>query len=334
MKRHIFLGVVKMSIANLLLILAGCTAYAPTTTLSSENLPVVSTIIVSRVSSTSTPMVATQTPLVVPTLSPTPVTTPTPTILPVATETPVAIPTPPNGEIREQVLWLFETNNGCLLPCWWGITPGQTEWSVAEAFLNRFDLYIQKSSWGLPSTLGLVYYVPLIPLLPEVFTKDYTEPWILVRDNLVERIKIDVSIGASAPDYFTQYALSSFLTTYGQPTEVWLATYPSSFEYNELPFRVVLFYQEQGIVALYDDNGVRQEAVVHGCPQQDLVKALSLWSPALNLTFEEAISYLAVFNYHYLSLEESTTMDIATFYEVFKNPDNTTCLETPANLWP
>jgi hypothetical protein len=131
-----------------------------------------------------------------------------------------------------------------------------------------------------------------------------------------------------------QYMLDTFLRTYGEPTEVWLSTYSGPFEHNDLPFRVLLVYPLQGIAALYSDNGIKQGEATHGCPQQDPVSVLSLWDPLLDLSFEEIKNSSAAFNVDFLSLEESTGMDMTTFYETFKNPDNTTCLETPANLWP
>ncbi len=35
-----------------------------------------------------------------------------------------------------------------------------------------------------------------------------------------------------------------------------------------------------------------------------------------------------------MPLAQATEMDIETFYQTFKNPNNTECLETPAELWP
>jgi hypothetical protein len=35
----------------------------------------------------------------------------------------------------------------------------------------------------------------------------------------------------------------------------------------------------------------------------------------------------------YRSLEEATEMSIEQFYQIFVQPDNQTCLETPADLW-
>ena len=239
------------------------------------------------------------------------------------------ISTPVGDGEREQILWLYETNNNCQLPCWWGIVPGQTEWQVAEDFLNRFDKNIYRAS----SPPEGMYYSVSIPLPLEIFIEEQTELSVLAQNNIIEIIDTRVSIGDTPPGYLTQYELSVFLTTYGQPSEVWLSTHSSPFEHDELPFSVALLYRDQGIVALYSDNGIKQGDMIHGCPQHNPATALSLWSPAQNITLEGVISGFAVFNRDFLPLEESTEINAVTFYEVFKVPDNTTCLETPANLW-
>ncbi len=255
--------------------------------------------------------------------------TTTQTIQPTADNEQAPIPTPPGKGLKEQVLWLYETNNGCQLPCWWGIVPGQTEWQTAKKLLSRFDQDIYQSS----SASDEISYGINIPLPLEVFAEDRTDLNIFVRDGIVEIIDTHVSIGDTPSDYLSQYALSTFLTTYGQPAEVWLSTSFAPFEHNELPFDVLLFYPEQGIMALFSDNGVKEGGVIRGCPQQDPVRFLSLWSPTLGLTFEEVKNGVSVYNVDHLPLEETTLLSIPEFYETFKNPDNLTCLETEAELW-
>lgn len=315
--------------ASLLVIFAGCTVSSAAPTPLSEEPSGISTIVASHTpSATRTLIPGTQMPSPTPTLTSTPSPTPVPTDQPTVTETPIAIPTPPGTSLTEQVLWLYETNNGCQLPCWWGITPGQTEWSIAEEFLNRFDEDIYSTS----STPGRAYYGVLIPLPTKVFGEDWSELGIVVQNGVINHIRTRVSMSNTPPGYLTQYTLSTFLTTYGQPAEVWLSTY--SAPYSDLPFQVVLFYPALGIAASYGSNGIKQGEVVSACPQQGLVGFLSLWDPSLALTFEEVKSSAAVYNVDFLSLEDSTEMDVTTFYETFKNPDNSTCLETPAHLWP
>ena len=73
----------------------------------------------------------------------------TPTLTPLLTNTPTSKPTPtrfPPEQAELMVLDLLENNGGCLLPCWWGIVPGQTTWEEAHDLLMpiTFDyIYIE-----------------------------------------------------------------------------------------------------------------------------------------------------------------------------------------------
>jgi hypothetical protein len=232
-------------------------------------------------------------------------------------------------EVTQQVLWLFETNNGCLLPCWWGIVPGQTEWQTASDFLREFDRFPREVTLAS----GFTYYGVNIPLPPEIFFIDKMELGILTSAGVIEEITTDVSNENISKGYLTQYSLSSFLTTYGRPTEVWLFTYPAPFAQDELPFTFVLFYSDQGILASYTIDGTINGEVVQGCPKDEPVSFLSLWSPDLDLTFEQAIDGTSVLELDYKSLNDSTEISVDEFYESFKVPENTTCLETLADLW-
>lgn len=306
------------------LLLSGCSPTLPAPPTSDDTLPATTRIPASRYPSTPILLSATKTPPA------TPDSTPTITVSPVpASATPHPIPTPPGDEATEQVLWLFETNNGCQLPCWWGITPGETEWSTAEEFFNTFVPSVYISS----STPDQVVYEPVIPLPTTVFAEERMNLGVVVRNGIVEYINSRVSIGNTPPGYLTTYLLPEFLGAYGQPAEVWLSTYPAAFENNELPFVIVLFYPEQGIAVLYFAFGSREGEIVRGCPQQGPASFLSLWHAPLNYAFADIQKRAAVYNADFLALEEATALDVNTFYETFKDADNTTCLETPAALW-
>ena len=328
MKNDKFLIVLKVyvDVVGIILALVGCTATSMVST------PTIESVAVSSIppTHTSTPLPITQQPSAMPefTLTPTNIPTPIPTLEPTATETPFVIATPQGTNAQEQVLWLLETNNSCQLPCWWGITPGQTTWEAAQQFLDTFVSNIQSVS-----SPQLANYSPAIPLPSEAYeiSNEYasnTYPIYTVRNGIVEEILTEVSIGDTPAGYLTPYLLPTFLTTNGPPSEVWLFTYSSPFEENDLPFIVVLSYPKKGIIALYSDNGVREGEVVRGCPQEDPVSILKLWDPGMNLTFEQIKSGSSSIgaDRDYVSLEEATGMDVTTFYETFKNPDNTLCL--------
>lgn len=331
MEKDKFLIALKVYVFGIILALMGCTAASTVSTPTKESIAVIS------IPPTHTSLPSTQQPSAMPEFTPTPTNTqtPIPTLEPTATETPAVIATPQGTNAQEQVLWLFETNNNCQLPCWWGMIPGQTTWDAAKQFLETFVSNIQSVSGP-----QLVNYSPVIPLPSEAYeiNNEYASnmyPIYTVRNGIVEEILTEVSIGDTPPGYLAPYLLPTFLTAIGPPSEVWLFTYSSPFEENDLPFIVVLSYPEKGILALYSDNGVREGEDVRGCPQEDPVSILKLWDPDMNLTFEliKSGSSSIGADRDYVALEEATGMDAVTFYETFKNPDNTLCLETPANLW-
>src|SRR5690606_3458586 len=106
MKYPIFVyPVVKFII--IFLLLSGCSTAMPVPT-PEDDRSVTTRILASRSPSTRTPLPATETPLLVP--DPTPIITIS-SVPPSVTPNP--IPTPPGDEATQQVLWLFETNNGC-----------------------------------------------------------------------------------------------------------------------------------------------------------------------------------------------------------------------------
>jgi hypothetical protein len=68
------------------------------------------------------------------TATPLPAATVTPTTVP-ATATSSPSPTLSPDEALATVTTLYETNNDCLLPCWWGFTPGISVWTDVKAAL-------------------------------------------------------------------------------------------------------------------------------------------------------------------------------------------------------
>lgn len=336
MKLYKFLFVVILFVVIFLIVLSGCTASDTSAVIASrEAVSSAATIPATRapLEQTSPPTMVTQTAVLVPGHTPTASMTPMPTAIPTieatVTETPTPTPTLTNTELRQLALELLENNNGCQLPCWWGITPGQTDWETAYKLIGIFDL--------VPNRVVInsdhVVYRPIIPFPIGVFEYNEAAHSYSVRNGIVESIEMPVSRGDVFDGYLTQYTLPRLLDTYGTPAEVWVSTYRAAFENDDLPFFTVLFYPEQGIIASYSSNGVRQGDFVQGCPQENPVSYLVLMPPDTNQTFEQAVGESSAFNMDYLSLEEATGMDVATFYETFKNPDNTTCLETPADLW-
>jgi hypothetical protein len=263
---------------------------------------------------------------IIPTLTPLPFPSNTSTLTPTniqATWTP--LPTLSLEEARAYVVELLDTNLGCRLPCWWGITPGQTTWQAAKSFLDRFVLHIgiggDNISFSAYVRVPLPYEVPYANELSQTYT---------IQEGIVEEIKV------YNWDFATHYYLPEFLNTYGQPEEVWVRTYRQ--DHRGEPFELALFYPSQGILMNTPGGGGGgiEGNILRNCLRGMNWPFLYLWSPENQMTFIEAQRrYLSdPGEGYYLPLYDATGMTVEEFYENFRDPDTTTCLETPLDLWP
>lgn len=260
------------------------------------------------------------------TVSPTPTTTKTvtPTLDP-STPTPLPptwtpLPTLDPEEARELVSKLLQDNGGCLLPCFWGMTPGITTWDEAKSFLETFtrvDTFKSSTS---------IYIAAQIPFPVYLGTVDHD--YAFIENKLVS---IEAYNGKLAPIFF----LPEFLRTYGLPTGIYIRTFREE-EQNSWPFLVDLFYQEKGILMEYSGgNLIEKGNFLENCLEGLNSPFLYLWSPEQKLTFEEATRmFLDTENFpEPVPLNEATGVDIETFYEGILDSE-VFCLQTPKEFWP
>ncbi len=289
----------KLVVSLLMFVIVGCST--PSTSL---------------VTPAPTPILVTFTPAPTATIQP-PKLTSSPTLTPSVMPLPTLLPT----EAAALALELLRNNAGCRLPCWWGFTPGQTDWQTAEDFLSTFASKIYSSG---PADKSFEVYIHV----PEQISPGPLIHTYKVQNGIIERI------GVKTGNSFS-YWLHTLLSTYGQPTEVWIRTFNESRD-GYLPFFVVLFYSDQGIMVRYEDPlGKIKGEEVEGCPQKYLHPWIFLWTPKHRVSFAEAISWtLGVGEQsQYLPLEEATGMDIEKFHQTFKESNNEQCLKTPIALW-
>jgi hypothetical protein len=233
------------------------------------------------------------------------------------------LPTLPPDKAQAFVLELLKSNAGCLLPCWWGITPGKTSWEEAKSFLESFTILDGINE--VNDELSFSYFQ--IP-----FPKDMgsIEHVYVIRMGIVDEIK--VYNGKLAPSY----NLVDMLTTYGQPDYVLVSAY---YEPRHTNYMVALavFYLHQGILVTYYDSHVEIIGEkIKVCPQSAQSPYLDLWSPSYTMSDQEIIKrFLDTKNWPpYHSLTEATGMNLETFYNMFTNKNNITCLNIPVELWP
>jgi hypothetical protein len=239
---------------------------------------------------------------------------------------------------RQLILDLLNNNAGCRLPCWWGITPGETSWAQAEHFLESFAEKIyevpkdEKTNLLGERSLTLhLYAVEYETPDPESLVFTGTRFGVIgigVENGLVSYI---TSGDASFAQYNNtpHYLLPHLLEIYGVPTEV--IVYVETGGADLMEFWIGAMY-EQGIIAQYDYDLNWADGQYRACPQY-VEPSLSLWAPndqqLLAMFVGDMKRHLGS-----VTLQQATGMNLETFYETFKNPDNTTCLYSPMTLWP
>jgi len=270
-----------------------------------------------------TPSQVTLTPIFIPTELPIPPATlmsSTNRHIPSQTPIPTASSTLMPEEMHMLVTELLENNNGCRLPCWWGLRPGETDWQVTRAFLSQFDgdMYIT----GRPGQLRAAYIQ--IPMVEKMLSFGEIQIAVTIQDEIIENMTIS---DFKSPTY----QLPEFLEVYGPPDEIWLSTF---FDVGDMfPFVVDLFYSN-GIIVSYSTYGELKGDSIQGC--LDLGPSLRLWEAKEELTFREAAKMFRIDleGTPTLPLEEATGLDVETFYNLYKAPNTATCIETPTELWP
>ncbi|MBM3153515.1 MAG: hypothetical protein FJZ96_15130 [Chloroflexi bacterium] len=169
-----------------------------------------------------------------------------PTFTPTSVVTPFPYPlsTLPASEIQSLVLELLSTNDGCLLPCWWGITPGFSKWLNVRSIIEPLASDVDYVEAVVPDRF--VVYISIFEL-PDSITRSYIDIRIVVDQGTVVKISVHGFEGSPT------WRLPAMLEDYGPPDEVWLHTYRSYRDINP-PMDVLLFYQNRGILARYPSS--------------------------------------------------------------------------------
>ena len=269
------------------------------------------------------------------TKSPLPTTTPDSTATPAITSTPFVLPTPvptitPTLTVDDKVTLihnLFMNNAGCLLPCWWGIVPGQTTWLDAK-----------KSIMMLVNRIVPVYYesnfVGAEIDFPNVETTNPLHLVIAVESGVVQFIVSDVVSVSS-------YSLSAILTTYGQPSEVWLRSQSyTNPETGTLWVSIYLWYPVYGFILGYSQpySNMANDGTITSCLGVETRMKIAIWEPnQVNmLNYMQAAQKITWFrpSGYELPLEEATNLTLETFYNTYQDPSMAPCFQTPKEIWP
>ena len=259
-----------------------------------------------------------------------PANTPTMAATRISVDTPTIIwtvlPTLPATSAARMVEELLRNNAGCLLPCWWGIYPGQP-WATAQHFLAPIVSSIGQGGVSIETAKGIE--VERTNFSVKYPVPNHTSPGgavFSVTNNQIEHIWVRPALGLEQ-----SYQLHQLLSTYGAPSEVYLQT-SIDVPVSPLPFRLALWYAELGVLALYEfkvDRVVNEQ--IWGCPEP-VGPQLWLWAPEDPKEFYDFLPR-GHDSPEFLPLESATGMDPAAFLVNFSSVPDTECIKTDIDLW-
>ncbi len=211
----------------------------------------------------------------------------------------------------------MQDNAGCRLPCWWGIVPGESSWESTRHLLERFT-GIERAGYDFGEENSQSY-------IAFFFNPGQGENSTTAFFNIQGDVVQIMSIGKEATQY--SFLLHQLLADYGKPDAILFGNHGAGYQYQN--HTLALIYYEQRILAaflLQVDTAIQPlETCIAVSP------VLLVWSDSLMWTEEQALANIPTYSNMQErplpSLEETTDMDVQTFYELFKNPDIEPCLE-------
>lgn len=300
----------------LLFLVSGCVDRRPGTLPQTESPSQIFTEVVSPTSTkeNATPL----NPITVPTSSVTPSLTPLPTL--------ISSPTAIQYSQQEVMNWLKEImrdNGGCQLPCWWGIEPGQTTWSEAQALLFPYASLIDEIEGENKLFTGVFFFAP-----PPDISLSMIYLGFEVDEEIVQGILVD------GIDEAQSFDLPTLMDRLGQPSSVWVNGYSGSAnDFGPRQMSIHIFYAEKGLLAQYEaPSGTEENGILRNCVE--FGPDLDLYQPNPNISYQVAQQKLGLhIQFPYLPSKIAIGMDTSTFYEQFKAPNQNICFESPVEIW-
>ena len=287
----------------------------------SQHIPVIlASLLLLTACSPSTISAASPTAPITPTATPAATSLASPSIPPTSTLTP--IPTLPPEQAQALILDLLQNNGGCRLPCFWGITPGETTLRDAYAFLSSLSSYIHATFEGAGNEGLIVRY----PVPKEISTSESMSLILDATGGIVENIWADATI-----------SLSKLLTDYGKPAEVRIVV--STYMSPPYDVNMGIYYPEQHILAIYHDgySKLSPSGNIIACFDENdewdfnNIRLIS-WSPGISLAWED-FDLFSGWPTPQPNFEDAIGMGLETFYQTYKDPNKKPCFETPEELW-
>lgn len=266
-----------------------------------------------------------------------------------STLTLTTLPTLSPEQAQAVILDWLENNGDCRLPCIWRLEPGETTTEMRRDLLALFGqvqgdnfLISRRSEDRNPGAIGYAYQSDSSHYL--FVHLDFYEEGGRVKylSLFTDSTENDIRMFDDA-DYkrlTRYYSLSQILTNYGQPSDIYLATWPydpfTKSDYE--PFIIVLVYSELGFRVEYVFEAEKLDDKIIGCPANSVL-TITTWQPKADISLQEIASIGIGYEFnkssfkYFKPIDEVTSMDIDKFYNSFIIQGEETCITTPAEIW-
>jgi len=216
----------------------------------------------------------------------------------------------------------MRTNNGCKLPCWWGIVPGKTPFSEFVQLFERLSGIIEPSGFSYGNTDDDRYIV----FLHNPGTDDSFGAHIGVTDGVVSSLRLDADITRLIN------SIDQILSEYGDPSQVLIqeSEYPSEEEREDWFYHhydVVLIYEDHYFLAWYSFGALRFIEPYYACVGISR-PYFEIWSPGMVRDLDWIQNNVNRWNNKpYFPIDEVSTIKPETFKDNLFMVDDDRCFE-------
>ena len=212
----------------------------------------------------------------------------------------------------------------CRLPCWWGISPGQTSLNEAVEILS-----VPALSMVIHRNNREVFLEAKIPMDDVNISLDNWQFYRFMNDI---SWSIEVFTGIDS-----EYQIGPLLESYGPPNEIWITTFNRD-RMGAVLFFSYLFYPDLGLISKHEfRNAYIENETIFGCPGPNTYPRFYLFEPSKFSTLEGALTVFdpeANSSFQFLKIEDSSDLTIDDFYNMFIEYEGEECILTATAIWP
>lgn len=270
----------------------------------------------------------------------------TSTSIPTATVTitPTPVPTLDKMESSKLIREYLRTNASCLLPCVWGLTPGESSWQQAHDLMTYLGLQVESSSAGTPGEYSVTFDLENGPVI-------HGGMGFLEKDGIVQVIQLGTGDITQSP----YYDLRNVIKDLGAPDYVGidLRIGGQRGDPKVLSVGITIAYEEDmqtpwpktpWAIFNYEGGAFKIGNHYRFCPTNLFLKGLvaedkTAWLPrGFYLQLQSPESPLSIEELGGMStpprIESATGVSLEEFYRQIMDGGEPACFDTPIEFWP